>query len=572
MTFAVFWEVRNHDFLYYDDNVYVTENYHVQAGLTLKGIIWAFTATHASNWHPLTWLSHMLDCELYSLKPAGHHVTGLLIHTVNALLLFVLLRRMTGAFWRSALVATLFALHPLHVESVVWVAERKDVLSTFFWMFTMWAYVRYVESPRSRKYVLVLVFFAFGLAAKPMLVTLPFVLLLMDYWPLRRFQFSRAEPQSHKPMNRVRDLSILLHVAWEKVPFFVLSALSSVVTVLAQQSGGALTPLDKLPLDVRIVNALVSYVGYIAKMIWPVHLAVIYPHPGMLPVWQALAASVLLVSISVVVIRAARAYPYLPVGWLWYLGTLVPVIGVVQVGKQSMADRYTYIPLIGLFIIVAWGLADLAARWRSYRLLPAAFTGLLVVALAVCTWFQVRHWQNGVALFEHALSVTSNNYLAHDNLGVALARQGRFEEAVAQFSKALEMRPNCAWAHNNLGALLARQGNLNGAIGHFVKALEIEPDLADAHTSLGLALAQQGNLKEAVHHFSKALQIKPDNAEVLNDMGVALAQQGDLKGAIRNFSMALEIKPDNAEVRSNLARALRLTNTSDTVQNTSSER
>ena len=555
ITASVYWQVLNHNFVYYDDNVYVTENYHVQSGLTLEGVIWSFTTNHASNWHPLTWLSHMLDCGLYGLKPRGHHLTNLLFHIVNSLLLLVVLRRMTGALWRSAFVAAMFALHPLHVESVAWVAERKDVLSTFFWMTTMWAYVRYVRSPGFRGYLLVLILFALGLAAKPMLVTLPFVLLLMDYWPLQRFQFGSGELQPQKSINPGHPISPLLHLVREKAPFFVLAALSSAVTIVAQQSGGALTPVDKLAFGARITNALVSYASYIGKMLWPFHLAVVYPHPGKVVIWQAAGAAFILVCISILVIRAARRHPYFAVGWLWYLGTLVPVIGVVQVGKQAMADRYTYVPLIGLFMIIAWGAADLTARWRSYRLGLATSAGVLVIALATCTWFQVGYWQNGAVLFEHALHVTSKNYLAHNNLGVALARQGRFDEAVAHLAKALEIRPKYAWAHNNLGAVLARQANLNEAIAHFSEALRIDPKLAEADISLGIALASQGHLHEALSHFLKALGKRPDSVEVHNNLGVTLARLDRFHEAAAHFSKVLEIMPDNAEVRHNLRRA-----------------
>jgi Flp pilus assembly protein TadD len=566
-TIAVYWQVANHDFLNYDDREYVTGNYHVQAGLTWEGIIWAFTTFHATNWHPLAWLSHMLDCQIYGLNAGGHHLTNLLIHVVNALLLFVLLKRMTGALWRSAFVAALFALHPLHVESVAWVAERKDVLSTFFWITTTWAYVHYVEHPRFGTYLLVLVSFALGLMAKPMLVTLPFVLLLLDYWPLQRYQFGHSEANPRKSINNSHQRLIPLHLIREKVPFFVLAAASSVVTFLAQQSGGAVTPLDKLALSVRMANALVSYVSYMGKMIWPIRLAVIYPHPGTLPIWQAAAAGLLLVCISVFVIRTARRSPYLAVGWLWYLGTLVPVIGVVQVGKQCMADRYTYVPLIGLFVIIAWGIADVAKRWSYQRLVLAISTGVVLLALMVCTWFQVTHWRDSISLFTHTLDVTGENYEAHNNLGVARGEQGRFKEAVGHFSKALQIMPNYAVTHNNIGSVLARRGNLEEAIGHFSKALQLDPRLAEAHICMGVALSRQGSVNGAIDHFSRALEIRPDNVELRNNLGVALARQGRLDEAIDHFSRALRVKPDNLEVRSNLIRALRLAGKSEMTVN-----
>ncbi|MBL7207805.1 MAG: glycosyltransferase family 39 protein, partial [Desulfobacterales bacterium] len=388
---AVYWQVGNHEFVNYDDKDYITENQHVQAGLTLKSIAWAFTSTHAGNWHPLTWLSHMLDCQIYGLNPCGHHFTSVFFHILNSILLFLVFKRMTGAFWKSAFVAALFALHPLHVESVAWAAERKDVLSAFFWMLTMGSYIRYVERPGTNRYLLVLLFFALGLMAKPMLITLPFVLLLLDYWPLGRFHVRKpeaAQPSEEKPQKDTKSKkrksrkrlaknavqakkttgsdyqwSLALSLLWEKIPLFVLAAASSVVTFFVQQSGGAVRSLDALPLFVRISNALVSYISYIVKMILPHNMAILYPHPKDFSIWQVAGACLLLACISFIAIRSMKRYPYFAVGWLWYLGTLVPVIGLVQVGLQSMADRYTYIPLTGIFIIIAWGISDLAAKW-----------------------------------------------------------------------------------------------------------------------------------------------------------------------------------------------------------------
>lgn len=353
--FTVFWQVRSHDFVNYDDDKYVTENRDVKAGLTTQSIIWAFTTTHASNWHPLTWLSHMLDISLFGLNPGWHHLTNLLFHIANTLLLFLILRGMTEEFWKSAFVAALFALHPLHVESVAWIAERKDVLSTFFWMLTILAYAYYVKHPVLRRYLFVLFSFLLGLMSKPMLVTLPFVLLLLDYWPLGRFQMEESgitrNPKKHKSKHPEYQKSIALRLVREKTPFFVLAGFSSIITFIAQQHGGTVRSLEFLPVKTRVANALISYVAYIGKMIWPFNLAVLYPHPGTtLPMWQTILAGLFLLFISYLVIRKVKKLPYLSIGWFWYVGTLVPVIGLVQVGAQSMADRYTYIPLIGLFI------------------------------------------------------------------------------------------------------------------------------------------------------------------------------------------------------------------------------
>ena len=529
-TLAVFWPLKNHEFINLDDDEYVTENPHVQAGLTLKGLSWAFTTTQASNWHPLTWLSHMLDCQLYGLKPAGHHLTSLLFHIANTLLLFLVLRRMTGAIWGSSFVAALFALHPLHVESVAWVAERKDVLSTFFWMLTMWTYIRYAERPRLNRYLLVLLSFALGLMSKPMLVTLPLVLLLLDYWPLRRFK-------------SIHPFRLVL----EKAPFFALSAVSSFLTFFAQRSGGTVGSLEAFPLETRMANALVSYVSYIGKMIWPHHLAVLYPYPDILPIWQVAEAGLLLVGLSALVILAARRRPYLVVGWLWYFGTLVPVIGLVQVGLQAMADRYTYVPLIGLFIMMAMGVPDNLAGWRHRRIVLAISAGLLLSIFMIVTRLQVYHWENAITLFEHTLAVTSNNSVIHNNLGVVLAQQGKTQEAIAHYTEALRIKPDYTDAHNNLGVALARQGKTQEAIAHYTEALRIKPNYAEVHYNLGNALARQGKIQEAITHYTEALKIKPDYVGAHYNLGNALVRQGKTQEAIAHFAEALRIKPDFAD-------------------------
>ncbi len=489
VTLAVYWQVGNHSFVNYDDNLYVYENPYVQAGLTIENIMWAFIATYAKNWHPLTWLSHMLDCQLYGINPGWHHLTNVILHIVNTLLLFLVLRKMTGAFWQSGFVAALFALHPLHVESVAWVSERKDVLSTFFWMLTMWSYAwyvqrpGYVERPGNNRYYLVLLFFFMGLMAKPMLVTLPFVLLLLDYWPLNRFQHGQSGGISDSEQRW-----LALRLIWEKVPLLLLAAASSVMTFLAQQSGGALRSLNVVPLTVRVSNAIVSYVSYIGKMIWPRKLAVLYPHPGMLPGWQVAGACLLLVFISFLAVRNVRRYPYFAVGWFWYVGTLVPVIGLVQVGEQALADRYTYVPLIGLFIIIAWTVPDLLARWRYRNAGLATIAALLLLILMATTRSQVKYWANSTMLFEHALDVTADNHVAHNHLGLLLLKEGRVNEAFIRFSEAVRIKPEYAYAHNNLGLVLKEEGSLEKAICHFREALRINPNLVVAQKNLRKAL------------------------------------------------------------------------------------
>ncbi len=551
-TLAVFWQVRNHTFINYDDNDYVVDNPYVKGGLTLRSVIGAFTATYASNWHPLTWLSHMLDCQLYGLNPGGHHVTSLLFHITNTLLLFLVLRRMTGALWKSGFVAALFALHPLHVESVAWVAERKDVLSTFFWMLTMWAYVRYSKQPSFSSYLLALLSFALGLLSKPMLVTLPFVMLLLDYWPLGRFQFGQGSGHQNPPLQRVS----IFYLVMEKVPFFVLSGVSSFLAFFAQQRGGAVGSLKAYALETRMANALISYVRYIERMIWPNRLAVLYPFPEGFHLWEIVGAILLLVCISGLVIRAGRRHPYLGVGWLWYLGTLVPVIGLVQVGIQATADRYTYVPLIGLFIMVAWGFPDLLKAWQYRRIVLSVSAGLLLSVLMIVARLQVYHWENDITIFKHTLDTTSNNFLMHNNLGLTLANQGKVQEAISHYNEALRINPYFARAQCNLGVVLARQGKIEEAMMHYTKALQIDPNYAKAHCNLGVALIRQGKAEEAITHYKEALRIKPDYVEAHYNLGIVLIRQGEIEEAVAHYTEILRIDPQDVEVHNNLGVAL----------------
>ena len=478
ITCVVYLQVLDYEFVYFDDTLYVTENHWVQNGLTIDGVGWAFTTSHASNWHPLTWLSHMLDCQLYGLNPRGHHLTSVLLHIANAVLLFLVLNRMTGAQWASGFVAALFALHPLHVESVAWVAERKDVLSTFWGLLTLWLYAGYVEHPRRIRYLFALFTFALGLMTKPMLVTLPFVLLLLDYWPLERIRVEQLPGESTSTIGASNmQRSPILGLLWEKAPFLALAAVSSTVTFIVQRSSGTMAALDVYPVKIRVANALLSYVAYMWQMIWPQNLAVIYPHPGnSLSMLQAFGAGLLLVFISIAAMRAARRHPYLTVGWLWYLGTLVPVIGIVQVGMQAMADRYTYVPLIGLFIIIAWGVPDLLASYRYRRAIISVGSGGLLSILIIITWVQLHHWRNTVTLFQHTLRVTSKNFLAHNNLGAALADLGKIQDAISHYRKALEINPSYWLAHNNLATTLAEKGDPKEAFAHYQEALKIKPD------------------------------------------------------------------------------------------------
>ncbi|MCP4107717.1 MAG: tetratricopeptide repeat protein [Desulfobacteraceae bacterium] len=558
---AVYSEVRNFDFINYDDDDYVYNNPHVKAGLTLENIAWSFTATHAANWHPLTWLSHMSDVHLYGLAPGMHHLTNVFFHIANSLLLFIAFRKMTGDLWRSAFAAALFALHPLHVESVAWISERKDVLSTFFWMMTMLAYIRYAEQPGIRRYVPVLIFFALGLMAKPMLVTLPFVLLLLDYWPLKRLSIvdcrlsieniSSQSIINHQSTidNRQSIINRQSTIFLEKIPLIILSAVSCIATLIAQQSGGAVRTLDSYPLTFRLANAVVSYTGYIEKMIWPHHLSIFYP-PRVVPWWHVTGSCLMLVFISALVIRFAKKRPCLAVGWLWYIGTLIPVIGVIQVGSQAMADRYTYISLIGLFIIIAWGFKFQVSSFK-FQILCTIFLSIL----AVSSWIQLRYWTNSITLFEHSLDVTSNNILAHTNLGLALAKEGRTEESVNHYHMALQSSPDNAKVHNNMGVALFRMGKIRESVIHFQKALQKKPDFADAYNNLKKVLKIQKEKDEALAKIKDALKNNPDDAKLHNDLGNLYKKYRNTDKATEQYKKALSIQPEFPEALKNLAIA-----------------
>jgi tetratricopeptide (TPR) repeat protein len=521
---CVYWPVRNFSFVNYDDREYVTRNYHVQAGLTLENIRWSFTATQANNWHPVTWLSHMLDCWMYGMNPGHHHMINVLLHILNTLLLFFIFKRISGSRWKSAFVAALFALHPLHVESVAWVAERKDVLSTFFWMLALWSYTGFVENPRPDKYLLLILFYILGLMAKPMIVTFPCVLLLLDYWPLKRFQL-RPSKNEDQAIQR----SFYFGLIWEKIPLFLLSVASSIVTFLVQKNSGAVDSLAAIPFHVRIANAMVSYVNYIGKMLWPHNLAVLYPYPKSIAMWKMAGAGVLLIMISVFVFRVLKSKPYLAVGWLWYLGTLVPVIGIVQVGSQALADRYTYVPLIGIFIMVTWGISDLVSKWQ-YRNF-----GLFTVAASILSIFiitsrmQVAYWSNSVTLFEHAVNVTGGSSTAQLNLGEALAEQGNIGNSAKHYLEAIKIRPGYAKAYNNLGVILAGQGKTEDAIRFLSKALQIIPGYAGAHFNLGKIYANLNNPEKAIFHYKKAVQLDPNMTQALYHLSWILSTVEDDK-------------------------------------------
>ena len=621
---AVYLPVLGMEFINFDDPDYVTENRAVRAGLTIESVSWAFAHTHSANWHPLTWLSHMLDCELYGLNPAGHHFTNLLFHIANTVLLFLLLRSLTGAVWRSAAVAALFALHPLHVESVAWVAERKDVLSAFFGLLSLWAYARYVktrgeeskvQSPKSKvtepesgarsqepgarsresggeemestvhgpqstvqgveggarnegrgtetehgprgtlhasrftihashSYLLALVFLALGLMSKPMLVTWPFVMLLLDFWPLNRLELK----------TKNLKLKTLFPFLREKIPFFALSAASCVVTILAQRA--ALTPLGTAPLPARLVNALVSYARYLGKLVCPSDLAVFYPYTSHWPGRDIALAALLLAAITLVAIWQRRQRPYFLAGWLWFLGTLVPVIGVVKVGSQAMADRYTYLAAIGVFIMGTWALAELAGAHSGRRALAALAAAAMLTLCARVAQTEVLLWQNTETLFRHALAATTNSFVAYNNLGFYFADCKETAQAERCLRASLAIEPSCYQARNKLGSVCIDQGKYVEAVTHCEMALKLNPKMAEAHGTLGLALMKQGKADQAIAHYFEALRLKPDLASVHYNLANALAARGRFDEAQQHYRESLHWEPDSADAHNNLAYLL----------------
>jgi tetratricopeptide (TPR) repeat protein len=546
---AVYMQVGNHQFLNFDDEVYVTRNAHITSGITGKNIIWAFTSFDEANWHPITWLSHMTDVRFYGLSPRGHHLTNVAIHTVSSVLLLLLLFRLTGAPWQSSFVAFLFALHPLHVESVAWVAERKDVLSALFWFLTLLFYAEYVARRKPALYILALFSFVLGLMSKPMLVTLPVVMLLMDFWPLGRYQHAQRQGL-RQYFGRATAL------VKEKIPFFLCSFTSGMVTIYAQHESGAVQGLNVLSYRFRIENALIAYVKYIAKTFWPRDLAAFYPYPLSIPLWQVICSLLLLFLLSVVAVRMRQRHPYLAVGWFWFLVTLVPVSGLLQVGSQSMADRYSYIPLVGLFIVAAWGGAELAKGLQHRQGILALLAGAAITASALLTWQQLGYWRDSISLYQHTLQVTTGNYVIHNHLGLALADKGELESAIQEYQKALLISPKFMEAHYNLGNALVSKGNPDAAIREYREALQISPDNPGLHYNLGNALDSKGEPDAAIREYRKALRINPNYTGALNNLGIDLAGKGDLDAAIREFLEVLRISPDDTGARNNLAIAL----------------
>jgi cytochrome c-type biogenesis protein CcmH/NrfG len=530
LTWLVFGQTLRHDFINYDDPRYVYENTKITSGVSLSGIAWAFTHIHSMNWHPLTTISHMLDCQVYGLKPGGHHFTNVLLHIAAAILLFLALQEMTGTFWNSAFVAAVFAIHPLRVESVAWIAERKDVLSGVFFMLTLLAYVHYVRLPSIGRYLVVVFALACGLMSKPMLVTLPFVLLLLDHWPLDRIR--------GRFWKRVA----------EKIPLLALSAVSSIGTLVAQK--GAVGWTEELPILERINNAIISYVLYIWQMVWPANLAVFYPHPEnrLLP-WEIISSLLLLVCVTAIAIALRKQRPYLITGWLWYLGMLVPVIGLVQVGWQGRADRYTYLPQIGLYIAITWTVADLTAFWRRQRTILSTAAILTIGVLTWRAWAQTWYWRDSETLFKHALAVTTNNDVAENNLGIVYLRQGNVDEAISLLQAAVDLRPDNSPAHENLAKALLQKGKVADALIHYQKLLELQPDNIEVHNIVGTALIQQRRIREGVEEWEKVLAIQPDNGNAMSNLAWVFATSPD--DSLRDGTKAIQLASEALRISGN---------------------
>ena len=559
MILACYHPVSDYGFVNYDDPLYVTDNVHVKEGVTMEGLLWAFRDMKSTNWHPLTWFSHMLDWQLFRANAGGHHWTNVIFHLLNTILLFSVLRLMTGTLWRSACVAALFAVHPMNVESVAWVAERKNVLSTCLGLFTLLLYVFYIRKPGRKRYLPILTAFALGLMAKSMLVTLPFLMLLLDLWPMRRFpmhplkgdarRFTEGSQQA--PILPISFSGLLL----EKIPLLLMASGSIALTLLAAQRGSALTTFTHFPLTVRLANSLHAYAAYIGKFFWPQDLAVFYPHPGTLALWQTILSGLLIASVTVLVLKQGRSRLYLLVGWFWFLGTLVPVIGLVQVGLQAMADRYAYLPIIGLFIMLVWGAEDLSGQSRRGRMAVIFLFTLLILAGGLFTRHQLRFWESGRSLFTHALFVTERNDIAHSNLAQSLFQEGDWDEAVAHYREAIRINPKYANHYNNLGAVMVHQGKIDEAIGQYRMTLALNPSHVGALFNMGLAMESLGRLSEADSFYEAVLREDPEHVLAHRQLGVSAVKKGLYEKAIIHFQAALRLRPGDPALKEALSKA-----------------
>jgi protein O-mannosyl-transferase len=524
-TLLVYWQVHSFDFVSFDDSSYVYRNPHVISGLTMNNVVWAFSSGHASNWHPLTWLSHMLDCQLFGLRPGPMHLVNVILHIANTLLLFLLLKSLTGRLWRSAFVAAVFAMHPMHVESVAWIAERKDVLSTLFLLLTLLAYVCYARHAGKWRYVLTATLFACGLLTKPMLVTLPVLMLLLDYWPL----------------GRLGKRTLV-----EKIPFFALSAASSILTFLVQRAGGSLVDNAFLPLQKRLANAVLSYARYIGKLFWPENLAAYYPlDAGKVSLWLAVICAIIGIVISILAIRYGRKHKYLVTGWFWYVVTLLPVIGLIQIGSQEMADRYSYVSYVGLLIVLAWGWAELTADWRHGTLLTVIACAIVLSSLLIVTYRQIGYWKDSLALFTRAIDVTSGNDIAYNNRGNVYMKLGKAKEAIDDLTKAINIMPT-AEAYNNRALALNKLGKGQEAIEDLEKAALLKPWVADIYANMGMVYSRMGKGEDAVGAYQQALRVRPDNAATHYDLANELLRLGRSEEADREYRKAQLLEPERA--------------------------
>jgi protein O-mannosyl-transferase len=562
VTVAIYWQVMGFDFINYDDPFYVINNDAIARGLNLHGIWWAFTTFYLGNWHPLTWVSLMFDIHLFGVNPGMHHLMNVVFHVLNTLLLFLILGRMTGSFWKSSVVAVLFALHPLHIESVAWITERKDVLSTFFWMLTIMGYLWYVDSRSAFRYALVVLLYILGLLSKAMLVTLPIILILLDIWPLKRLNLMHAGGKDGKHDDgHLNRLPSSFRLIGEKIPLVLLAMISCGVTFYAQNKGGAVQSLEDMGLVKRLANSIITYAAYLEKMVWPANLSIFYPYPESLHFLTVSLSIAFLLASSFLAVFSLRKFPYVFVGWFWYLITLVPVIGIVQVGQQSMADRYTYIPLVGIFIVIVWGLDDLASRLRLGKAILCTVWGIVLALLVHTTWVSLGSWKDSETVYRHALEGTENNYLAHNNLGLALFQKGDVHGAISQYQQSLRIKPRYVMARCNLGNALASERKFSEAIDQYRMCIAIDPKSGYVYKNLGSVLLIIGNSEEAMRYYIDALQIDPHQAEVYDYLGVAYFNKGNIGKAIECFQNAVLEKPGYADAIMHLeqARAARKT-------------
>ena len=554
VTFTVYFQVGTHEFVVYDDRIYVSENQYVQEGFSKESLQWAFSLKNKDKtyWHPLTWLSHMLDVQIFGLKSGGHLMTNVILHVLNVLLLFSLLKRSTGCLWRSAFVAALFALHPMNVESVAWVAARKNLLSTTFLLLTMAAYIRYTESPGIYRYLIIAGCYAMGLMAKPMLITLPFGFLLLDFWPLKRLNLEDVA-------RGTGVFKLLGQLIAEKIPLFILSAATIYIATISLHRYGDMVQTAAVNMKLRIANALVSYVVYLEKLIWPVDLTCFYPFPETVPFWKTALSFVFLIVVSVAAVKAYCKRPYITFGWFWYLGTLVPVIGLVQAGLwPAIADRFVYVPYIGIFIILSWGSAEVFKRFHLSSTALAASGGLIISILTVMSYNQTAYWKNSVTLFQHAVAVTSGNYLSHYALGFALERRGQANAAIEHYRESLKINPQQVDVHYNLALVLASQQKIEEAIGEYQKVLLLDPNDYQVYNNLGNLFYKQGRFDDAIRQYERAIGIKPDHTNAHRNLGAALIRKGRISESVQHFQDALRLEPENVQTKSYLNKAMAL--------------